>query len=146
MNFYDKINTLLRDKKITKSKLCEDLQIPYNSLMSMFNRKSKNITMDVIEKIAEYLDVSVDFLVKDSIIDPDFGKMSVQIDNIFQKKEHAALSNLMTNVEGIRSDTHEPGKLNNREEAIRFLLSLSPEADKDIDMLIDLLMHKYGKK
>lgn len=73
MVFYDKVNELMEMKKIKKSKMCEDLGIPYTSLMSAFSRKSKSISIDVVEAIANYLEVSVDYLIRKDITDTQYG-------------------------------------------------------------------------
>lgn len=62
MDLYDRINLILKHKKQTKSQLSEETHISYNTLMSLFHRRSKNMNHETISKIAEYLDVSVDYL------------------------------------------------------------------------------------
>lgn len=96
MDFYDKINKLLKEKKIKKNKMCEDLDIPYNTIMSMFSRKSKSISIDVIEMIADYLEVSVDYLVRKDINDTQFGiepLLQTNIPDITTPKEKNLINN-----------------------------------------------------
>ena len=73
MKFYEKINIQLKEKKITRKQLCEGIGVSYNTITSMFTRQSKSITLDVIEAIAEFLNVSADYLVRDDIDDPAYG-------------------------------------------------------------------------
>jgi len=94
--FYDKVNKLIKEKQIKKNKMCEDLNIPYTSLMSAFSRKSKSISIDVVEKIADYLEVSVDYLIRKDINDTQYGiePLSLpEVSNITTKNE----SNLIYN-------------------------------------------------
>ena len=96
MIFYDKVNKLIKEKQIKKNKMCEDLNIPYTSLMSAFSRKSKSISIDVVEKIADYLEVSVDYLIRKDINDTQYGiePLSLpEVSNITTKNE----SNLIYN-------------------------------------------------
>lgn len=72
MLFYDKIDYLCRVNKINRKQMCEGIELSYNTYNSMLRRKSTNITLDVIEKIANFFNVSVDYLVRDEINDPNF--------------------------------------------------------------------------
>lgn len=62
MDFYDRLNGILAEKRITKRKLCIDLDIPYTTLASMFQRRSNSIDLDTIKKIASYLDTTLEYL------------------------------------------------------------------------------------
>lgn len=62
MNFYDRLNGILAEKRITKRKLCMDLNIPYTTLASMFQRRSNSIDLDTIQKIASYLNTTLEYL------------------------------------------------------------------------------------
>lgn len=62
MDVYDRINELLAEKKIRKRKLCIDLNIPYTTLASMFQRRSKSIDIETLKKIASYLDTTLEYL------------------------------------------------------------------------------------
>lgn len=64
MDIYDRINEILKDQHITKKELSNSTGISYQTLTSAFHRKSKNFKMDSIKRIAEYLNVSVDFLIR----------------------------------------------------------------------------------
>ncbi|GHV02586.1 hypothetical protein FACS1894211_14270 [Clostridia bacterium] len=63
MDFYDRITSLLKQKGITKRQLCAETEISYNTLASLFARRSKNIGVETLEKIAEYLEVPLDYLI-----------------------------------------------------------------------------------
>lgn len=62
MDFYDRLNGILAEKRVTKRKLCIDLDIPYTTLASMFQRRSNSIDLDTIKKIASYLDTTLEYL------------------------------------------------------------------------------------
>ena len=74
MEMYNKINSLLKERGATKKNMCDNLSISYNSLMSMFNRQSKNIALGTIQAIADYLEVTVDYLIRDEITNIEYGK------------------------------------------------------------------------
>lgn len=62
MDFYDRLNVMLAEKRITKRKLCLDLNIPYTTLASMFQRRSNSIDMETVKKIASYLNTTLEYL------------------------------------------------------------------------------------
>lgn len=62
MDFYDRLNGLLAEKRITKRKLCLDLDIPYTTLASMFQRRSNSVDLDTVKKIASYLNTTLEYL------------------------------------------------------------------------------------
>lgn len=63
MNIYDRINKLLKDKKVTRKDLAKETGISYQTLSSLFYRQSGNMSLTTIKSIAEYFQVSVDYLV-----------------------------------------------------------------------------------
>ena len=67
MEFYNKIDSLCKKKGISRRKMCEEINLSYNTFNSMLRRKSTNITLDVIEDIANFLGVTCDYLIKDNI-------------------------------------------------------------------------------
>lgn len=67
MEFYNKIDSLCKKKGISRRKMCEEINLSYNTFNSMLRRKSTNITLDVIEDIANFLGVTCDYLIKDNL-------------------------------------------------------------------------------
>ena len=63
MDMYDRINEIIKSRKINKRKLCLDLNISYSTLDSMFARHSSIEPVTIINNIANYLDVDVEYLV-----------------------------------------------------------------------------------
>lgn len=62
MQFYVRLDEILNERKISRRKLCENAQIPYNTLNSMIKRQSQTISLEIVCKIADYLDISSDYL------------------------------------------------------------------------------------
>ena len=63
-DIYDRIDIKLKEKDTTRKQMCIDLNIPYSTLTSFYQKRSGNITLSTIRKIAEYLGCSMDFLVR----------------------------------------------------------------------------------
>lgn len=61
MNFVERIEALLKDNKIAKKTMLKDLSLGINTFTNWKNRGTVP-SGDVLDKIADYLDVSVDYL------------------------------------------------------------------------------------
>lgn len=64
MDVYDRINQELKEQRRTRKDLCLATGISYNTLTSLFQRRSKTMKLDTLKLIAEYLDVSLDWLLE----------------------------------------------------------------------------------
>ncbi|MFV0497237.1 MAG: helix-turn-helix domain-containing protein [Candidatus Fimivivens sp.] len=62
MIFYDRLSQLMKEKNVTRKKMCDDIKVPYNTLNSMIKRQSSKISYDIAEKIADYFGVTTDYL------------------------------------------------------------------------------------
>lgn len=62
-DIYTRINVLLRQQGKTKVGMAEATKIPLSTITSLFQRKSKNMKLQSVRLIAEYLGVSVDYLI-----------------------------------------------------------------------------------
>ena len=62
MEFYKNLDEILTKKHITKMELCNSIGLSYNTLLSASRRKSKNLSYGTINKIANYLGCSTDYL------------------------------------------------------------------------------------
>lgn len=62
MDVYDRINILLAENK-SKRAMCIALGMPYSTLSSMFQRRSKSIDIETLKKIASYLNTTLEYLV-----------------------------------------------------------------------------------
>ena len=63
MTIYDRITKCLDEREKSRAEMCKSTGISYSTLGSLFQRKSKSMSLDFVKKIAEYLGVSVDYLV-----------------------------------------------------------------------------------
>lgn len=58
MNVYDKIDKLLEQKNLSRRRLAILADIPPTTLQSAFSRKTVNLSLDTIKKIADVLEVT----------------------------------------------------------------------------------------
>ena len=63
MNIYDRITYLLSEQRKTRKDLCEKTGIPYSTLSSLFQRRSEQMSLETLQKMAEYLGVTIDYLI-----------------------------------------------------------------------------------
>lgn len=73
MDLYDRIENLLNKNNLTKKALCERTGISYNTLASLFKRRSKRIEIETLQKIAECLNTTIEYLTTGQI---EVGKLS----------------------------------------------------------------------
>ncbi len=73
MDTYSKIDTELKKMNKTRVDLCNETGLSYNTIASLFKRKSENISLEVLRVVAKYLGVSLDYLIYDDIKDSSFG-------------------------------------------------------------------------
>jgi len=62
MEIYGRIDELLQAKKLSRRRLATIAKIPPTTLQSAFGRKSKGLSFEYLQRIADALDVSVDYL------------------------------------------------------------------------------------
>ncbi len=65
LTIYDKIDLKLKQKNSNRKKMCLELNIPYSTLTSFYQKKSSNISLKTLKDIANYLNCSTDYLIKD---------------------------------------------------------------------------------
>ncbi len=63
MDIYDRIAFQLKSQRLTRKSLCNETGIPYATLSSLFQRRSENINMSTIIKVADFLGVTTDYLI-----------------------------------------------------------------------------------
>lgn len=63
MTIYDRIDLKIAENGTTKKKMCTAIDLSYNTLMGFYRRKSENISLDTLKKIAVYLNTTLDYLI-----------------------------------------------------------------------------------
>ena len=95
MDIYDRINIKLKEQDKKKTVLCSAIDLSYNTLTSLFRRKSKNITIDTIRKIANFLGCSADYLITGEEIQQEKDPYIVSLFNkLSDKNQERAISYL----------------------------------------------------
>lgn len=63
VTIYDRIDLKLKELGSNRKRMCEEIGLSYNTLMSSYLRKSDRMPLDVAKKIADYISVSLDWLI-----------------------------------------------------------------------------------
>lgn len=74
MNFLEKLDYLMGKKGLNKSKLSKLSGVPYTTIDGFYKKGYENTKISTIQKLAIALDVSVDYLVDDSITDENISR------------------------------------------------------------------------
>lgn len=68
MDFLEKIDKLMAEKGVNRAELARQSGIPYNTIRNFYELGYDNMKLSTLQKLADYFDVSMDFLVRE--IDP----------------------------------------------------------------------------
>ena len=74
MNFLEKLDYLMQKEKINKNILSKNSGIPYTTIDGFYKKGYQNTKLSTINKLANYFNVSLDYLIFDEIVDLDYGK------------------------------------------------------------------------
>ncbi|WP_195984047.1 helix-turn-helix transcriptional regulator [Clostridium sp. D33t1_170424_F3] len=74
MNFLEKLDNLIAEKGINKSVLSKESGIPYTTIDAFYKKGYQNAKLPTIQKLCDYFDVTLDYLVRDDIEDYNYGK------------------------------------------------------------------------
>lgn len=74
MDYYERIESLLKKKNDTAKNMCREIGLSYNTFAGQKKRKSKNIDMQTVQKIAKYLNTTSEYLINGN--DYDFSTLT----------------------------------------------------------------------
>lgn len=90
MTFLEKIDALMEEYGLNKNTLSQKSGIPYTTIDGWYKKGYSNARLPTIQRLANYFDTTLDYLIRDEITDKDFGKtfgfeISVQEKNLIKK-------------------------------------------------------------
>lgn len=71
MNFLEKLDFLMQEKSLNKSTLSKISRIPYTTIDGFYKKGYQNTKLSTIWKLANALNVSLDYLIDDRVDDPN---------------------------------------------------------------------------
>jgi len=69
VEFTEKLDRLMKQRKIGRTELSQGTDIPYSTIASMYSKGTENIKLSTLRKIADFFNVSLDYLVIDELED-----------------------------------------------------------------------------
>jgi transcriptional regulator with XRE-family HTH domain len=67
MNMIEKMQLMMTERKINKADVSRGANIPYNTIVNIFNRGFKNIRYPTLGKLALFFNVPIDYLINEEI-------------------------------------------------------------------------------
>ena len=71
MGFTEKLDLLMKEKKINKAELSRESGIPYTTIDGFYKKGSENIKLTTLKKLSNYFGCTLDYLVLDEVIEPN---------------------------------------------------------------------------
>ena len=79
MDFLEKVNLLMNERNLNRHTLSEACGIPYTTIDGWFKKGYEGAKVSTLIKLADYFCVELDYLVRPSITDRNYGK---EIENV----------------------------------------------------------------
>lgn len=96
MDFLEKVNLLMQERNLNRHTLSEACGIPYTTIDGWFKKGYEGAKVSTLIKLADYFSVELDYLVRPSITDRNYGR---QIESIGgEEKELLTLYRSMNDV------------------------------------------------
>ena len=70
MTFLEKLDYLMAREKLNKHTLAQQSGIPYTTIVGFYERGYGNTKLSTVQKLCEFFDVSLDYLMRDSYTNP----------------------------------------------------------------------------
>lgn len=74
MDFLEKLNHLMEERKINKNVLSKESGIPYTTIDGFYKKGYQNAKLTTIKKLCDYFDVTLDYLMREDVNDINYGK------------------------------------------------------------------------
>ncbi len=74
MDFLEKLSFLMKKNGLNKRTLSLQSGIPVSTIYTMYRRSFENVGLSTLKSLAVFFDVSLDYLCRDEITDPNYGK------------------------------------------------------------------------
>lgn len=85
MNMLEKIQTIMDEKGLKVADVARGADLPYTTVDGLFKKGVENARFPTLKKLAQFFDVSMEYLINDEEDDRDYGKI---LPHEFTKEEH----------------------------------------------------------
>lgn len=87
MDFLKKLDYLMEQHKLNKHTLSLSCGVPYTTIDSFYKKGYANAKLSTVEKIANYFNTSIDYLMREEITDPNYGTTKKQLQISVDEKD-----------------------------------------------------------
>ena len=88
MGLTDKLDLLMKERKINKAELARESGVPYTTIDGFYKKGSENAKLSTLKKICTYFGCSLDYLADDNVQNSNPQTLAAHFDgNDFTKEE-----------------------------------------------------------
>lgn len=73
MNFLTKLDALMAESGLNRRSLAAGAGIPYTTIASFWGKGYENVKLSTVQRLCDFLHVSMDYLLRDEITDRNYG-------------------------------------------------------------------------
>ncbi len=113
MNLRTKIESLMREGGLTKAMLSRETGLPYTTIDSILKRDTfEKVKLSTLQTLKEYFNVSLDYLMIDSVEDKNYGKPQIAVTYreqqiILAYRNNPTMQSAVDKILGIEADIAE---------------------------------------
>lgn len=79
MDFLEKVNLLMQERNLNRHTLSEACGIPYTTIDGWYKKGYEGAKVNTLIKLADYFSVELDYLVRPSIVDRNYGRSAERL-------------------------------------------------------------------
>ena len=79
MDFLEKVNLLVQERNLNRHTLSEACGIPYTTIDGWYKKGYEGAKVSTLIKLADYFSVELDYLVRPSIVDKNYGRSAERL-------------------------------------------------------------------
>lgn len=79
MNFIEKLESLMKKEGLNNNTLAKKSGVPYTTIDALFKKGYEGVRMSTVKKLAAFFHVSLDYLMDDTVSDPNYGKADTDL-------------------------------------------------------------------
>lgn len=74
MKLTEKLDMLMKERRITKAELARESGIPYTTITSLYDKGYENAKLSTLKRLADYFGCSLDYIADDDVEERDYRK------------------------------------------------------------------------
>lgn len=87
MNFLEKLDLLMQNKGLNRHTLSQQSGIPYTTIDGWYKKGYQKAKLSTVQKLCDFFSVTLDYLMRDEVVDPQYGKNEMYDKLYFEDKK-----------------------------------------------------------